>query len=265
MCSKNKQGKQGGSVEEDRSGQLGQLRRPYVGESIDTSSSALEMTVRQFSSKGRYLQKFSNDPTTKLAQHCARTTTKDLRQSPLHNSQHAFLAPRTNLTPFIARLLRETNASPSTAHTALVIIAWLTKAGMCPLASSSPHHLFMGALRLAAHSSAAAARDGDAQWAADAGGVIPLDEVFLVRMELQAALRTFDDDQWAFVCNADGVADKMTASHSESCKMLHEVEQASHEGYAECKVHIRRRDTFRTNARLITSRAAAFLAGRIWI
>ncbi|KAF4597899.1 hypothetical protein AB1N83_011763 [Pleurotus pulmonarius] len=233
--------------------------------SYSAKLSAPAMTVRHFSSKGRYLQKFSNDPTTKLAQHCARTTTKLLRQSPLHNSQHAFLAPHTKLTPFIARLLRETNASPSTAHTALVIIAWLTKAGMCPLASSSPHHLFMGALRLAGSASAAAGRDGDAQWAADAGGVIPLDEVFLVRMELQAALRTFDDQQWAFVCNANGAADEISASHSETCKILHEAEHASHEGYAECKVHVRRRDTFRTNARLITSRAAAFLAGRIWI
>ncbi|KAF4597890.1 hypothetical protein EYR38_006282 [Pleurotus pulmonarius] len=233
--------------------------------SYSTNSSAVAMAARQISSKGRYLQKFSNDPTTKLAQHCARTTTKLLRQSPLHNSQHAFLAPRTKLTPFIARLLRETNTSPSTAHTALVIVAWLTKAGMCPLALSSPHHLFMGALRLAGSASAAAGRDGDAQWAADVGGFIPLDEVFLVRMELQAALRTFDDHQWAFVCNADGVADESSATHSESCKTPHEVEHASHDEYAGCKAHVRRRDTFRTNARLITSRAAAFLAGRIWI
>lgn len=164
-------------------------------------------------------QKFNKDSTTKVAHHCARTTTKLLSQSPLHHSQHAFSAPRTNLSAFIAHLLRETNIPLDTALTTLTVIGWLTKAGLCPLASSSPHHLFMAVLRLVAHSSAAATgRDGDAQWVADAGGVVSLDEVFLMRMEVQATLRTFDEHQWAVLSNA-GSGDVAPVSQSESCKV----------------------------------------------
>lgn len=58
----------------------------------------------------------------------------------------------------------------------------------------------MAVLRFVAHSSSSTtSRDGDAQWAAYAGGVVSVDEAFLMRMELQATLRTLDDRQWALI------------------------------------------------------------------
>ncbi|KDQ27383.1 hypothetical protein PLEOSDRAFT_1104073 [Pleurotus ostreatus PC15] len=218
----------------------------------------------RFLAMNAYLKPSNKDSTAKVARHCARTTTKLLRQSPLHHSQHAFAPPRAPLSAFIARLLRETDTPPRTARAALTIIGWLTAAGVCPLASSSPHHLFLAVLRLVVHSSQGpAGREGDAQWVAHAGGLVSLDEVFLMRMEVQATLRTFDEHQWAVLSNAGSGDD--TFSEGESSKDVADVAHYKCEDVKPCKVHIRRRDSFRTNVRLVTSRAAALLSGTTWI
>ncbi|KAF7427915.1 hypothetical protein PC9H_007132 [Pleurotus ostreatus] len=79
-----------------------------------------------------------------------------------------------------------------------------------------------------------------------------------------ATLRTFDEHQWAVLSSA-GSGDVTLLSQGESSKDVADVAHYQSEDDKPCKVHIRRRDSFRTNVRLVTSRAAALLSGTTWI
>ncbi|KAF9492157.1 hypothetical protein BDN71DRAFT_1497692 [Pleurotus eryngii] len=62
--------------------------------------------------------------------------------------------------------------------------AEITEDGLCPLASSSPHHLFMGTYRGVLHP-ASDMRDVDAEWVKFAGDLVPLAEAELLQAKEQ--------------------------------------------------------------------------------
>ncbi|KAF7419286.1 hypothetical protein PC9H_001873 [Pleurotus ostreatus] len=136
------------------------------------------------------------DATEQFAEHCAQTVTKLLGESSLYFEQPAFATPQIQLTKFVERLLRQTHTPLSIAVATLTVINWITEHGLCPLASSSPHHLFMGTYRAVLHS-ALDMRDVDAEWVKFAGDLVPLAEVTQMREEVDMMLQTLSERRWA--------------------------------------------------------------------
>ncbi|KAF7419285.1 hypothetical protein PC9H_001872 [Pleurotus ostreatus] len=175
-----------------------------------------------------YFKKFGKDATAKVAHHCAKMTTNLLQQTPLYSKQHAFSTPRTKLNVFVDRLLRETKIPLPNALATIRVIRWVTKEGLCPLSSSSPHHLFLATLRAVSHfASLDRGHDVDAQWVRHSGGVVRLNEIFLMRMELAELLPTLGERQWALLSNLGSENSTVDEHFDAECP---QGQQLHHEG-----------------------------------
>ncbi|KAL4255790.1 hypothetical protein AB1N83_012752 [Pleurotus pulmonarius] len=173
------------------------------------------------------LKKFGKDTTAKVAQYCARTTASILEESPSHSKIRSFSTPRVKLYVFIDRLLRRTNVPLPHALATLAVMRWMTQGGLCPLTSSSPHHLFLAALRIVSHfASPDKVSDVDAQWVRYSGGVIHLNEVFLMRMELAELLPMAGERHWALLSSLSSVNSAVTVIESSNgeCSQVYESE-----------------------------------------
>ncbi|KAF9490591.1 hypothetical protein BDN71DRAFT_1511148 [Pleurotus eryngii] len=159
---------------------------------LSTFGAAPQPTI----AKGSAFEHPSNDLIAQFAEHCAQTTTKLLGASPLYFDQPAFSTPPIQLGDFIEGLLRVTNAPLSAAVASLAIIYWTTEAGACPLASSSPHHLFMAVHQAVLHP-AWDFRDVDEDWVEFAGDCIPLAEVSAMRKEVEPVIESLGSRRWA--------------------------------------------------------------------
>ncbi|KAF4577473.1 hypothetical protein EYR40_003014 [Pleurotus pulmonarius] len=171
-----------------------------------------------------------NDLTERFAEHCAQTTTKLLGASPLYFDQPAFCTPQIPLDEFIERLLRSTNAPLSASVASLAIINWIAEAGACPLASSSPHHLFMAVHQAVLHP-AWDFRDVDEDWSEYAGGCVPLAEVTAMRKEVEPFIENLGRRRWAVLSDLisedinDCVAELYHAECLQAQDEAHEAEK----------------------------------------
>ncbi|KAJ8518511.1 hypothetical protein ONZ45_g4432 [Pleurotus djamor] len=77
--------------------------------------------------------------------HCANTTQRLLEDSPLYAESPAYDASDVYLDAFIENLIRHSPVPRSASLATLTLINWITERGLCPLASSSAHHLFAAA------------------------------------------------------------------------------------------------------------------------
>lgn len=151
--------------------------------------STFGVAPQQSAAKDSAFEHPRSDLIAQFAEHCAQTTTKLLGASPLYFDQPAFSTPPIQLGEFIEGLLRVTHAPLSAAVASLAIIYWTTEAGACPLASSSPHHLFMAVHQAVLHP-AWDFRDVDEEWVAFAGDCIPLAEVSAMRKEVELVIES---------------------------------------------------------------------------
>ncbi|KAF9497420.1 hypothetical protein BDN71DRAFT_611842 [Pleurotus eryngii] len=139
-----------------------------------------------------------HDYIPKFAAHCASATIQSLEESPLFLRNPMFATPQIHLAHFIELLLRDCDMSVPAAMTTLTVINWMTEDGLrCPVASASPHHLFMATYQALLPFVTGMPRSIQ-PWR-DVWDYMPISEVIVCRQEVQAFLPTLNEGECALL------------------------------------------------------------------
>lgn len=130
------------------------------------------------------------DKRQRLAAEGAEYATGYLKSSPCYYQPAVFSTPEMDLETFILQLLSPLGslALLSSHAGTLALMGRIVESGICPKASSSPHHLFLAAW-LAVQHATVHARTGNERWMiALAQHLLPLDQTLAVVREVDAAV-----------------------------------------------------------------------------